>query len=107
MSLEDPNVVDIISEEFGVPVLVITDSGVTAAPAERYRLLVGKLSTYGAAIVSDRFRQRFPGRSDQARIQVYCAAPPTSEMQAIDHITARDAAGRELRVPIQFRVFPA
>jgi hypothetical protein len=104
MPLEDPNVVDIVTEEAGVPLLVITDSGVTAEPLERYRLLVRKLSTYGAAIVSDQFRQKFPGRADQARIQVYCAAPPTPEMQAIDHITARDAAGRERHVPVEFRL---
>ena len=103
MPLENPNVIDMLFEEGDGLVLVVTDSGATADPAERLALLRAKLATYAAALGEGRLEAKHRGRSRHARIEIVCAEPATPEMERLAAVDVQSAAGAWL-VPVTFRV---
>lgn len=102
MPLEEPDVIDIIAKvKDGRLLLIITDSGATPDPDERYALLLSKLRTYVAYILSDLFKVEYPDiEKDRVIIRVSCANEPTSEMMEIDKLVPH--GDRDLMIPVEF-----
>jgi hypothetical protein len=105
MPLEDPNCIDIIirSEE-GKPCLVITDSGLTTDPEQRFTLLINKLMHYVGYILSEDFKQEYPGlKPGDVTIRVLCALDPTEKMARFAHLINPEDETESIR--IEYEIF--
>jgi hypothetical protein len=91
MSLEDPDVVDIITTPApGKLQLVICDAGVTTDPRERLNKLLAKLRSYVGYLLSNEFATEHPDLGpDDVSIGVVCSTPPTLEMLQWTHVRPR------------------
>jgi hypothetical protein len=105
MSLENPDVIDIITQpEPDKLELVITDAGVTTDPRERLDLLMAKLRNYVGYILSEDFADEHPELGPEAvSIAVVSATPPTADMLQISHVKPRSRPGR--LIPVRFLRF--
>lgn len=105
MPLEDPTQIDLITtSDDGSVNLVITDSGLTADPAERLRKLLTKLRVYVNYAVSEEFRAAYPDvPPEKVSIVVVCATPPTPEMRNIMKVTPHN--DRERQIAVRYEIF--
>ena len=105
MPLEDPNIIDMsIADDEGNPILAITDSGSTCDAQQRLRLLNEKLSTYARYLGGEEFRRDNPGIDPgRAKVQVFCAMPPTADMLQINQLEI--PGDKMAAVPVSFSQF--
>lgn len=88
MPLEDPNVIDMITRPApGKLQLVITDSGVTPDPEERFARLVEKVETYLGFVLDEDFAAQFPGVGvGDVTFLVLSKHPATPQMEAFSRL---------------------
>lgn len=105
MSLEDSNCIDIITRgEDGKLCFVITDSGLTTDPEERFALLVEKVSHYVGYLLSEDFRQEYHGlKPGDVTIRVLCAVAPTEKMARFTRLTHPEDETESIK--IEYEIF--
>jgi hypothetical protein len=107
MPLEDIRAIDVgLTKADGSAELLVTDSGVTADPTKRLELLRDKLRTYAVYISSREFETDYPGVGrDRVAIRVFCANPPSQEMQQIRGIAIK--GDDPVNIPVSYCHFPS
>jgi hypothetical protein len=106
MPLEELDVIDMaLATKAGQLKLVITDSGETSDPAQRFALYCRKLQAYAEYVASPQFAKERPGILKQnVSIELMCAQPPTPEMSDFRSIVLPGEP--EIDLPISHRIFP-
>lgn len=106
MPLEDTEHIDIITRsEDGKVMLVITDAGITTNPDERFNMLIEKLKTYVAYVMSEDFKKEYSGLTlNDINILIMCKIPPTEQMRQITKVTPKGEP--EKAISVIFQVFP-
>ena len=104
--LEESDRIDMaIPTPDGKLLLVITDSGMTADPDERFGLLLAKLGTYVGYVVSEEFSKSHPQhKPTDAVIRIMCAQPPSEKMKGLTQVMP--SGRKDLAIPVEFQVFP-
>lgn len=107
MPLEDSSRIDITTlREDGKPCFVITDSGLTTNPEERFSLLVEKVTYYLGYILGEGYQQEYPGlKPGDAKILVLCTVAPTDKMIRFTRLT--NPENEMETITIEYQLFEA